>query len=32
VPVLGTLSTLGAAALLLGGYGLITVIRRARGT
>jgi spermidine/putrescine transport system permease protein len=32
VPVLGTLSTLGAAVLLLGGYGMITVIRRARGT
>ena len=31
VPVLGTLSTLGAAALLLGGYGLIALVRRARG-
>ena len=31
VPVLGTLSTLGAAALLLGGYGLIALVQRARG-
>jgi spermidine/putrescine transport system permease protein len=31
VPVLGTLSTLGAAALLLGGFGLIALARRARG-
>jgi len=30
VPVLGTVSTIGAAILLLGGYGLITVVRRAR--
>jgi len=31
VPVLGTLSTLGAAVLLLGGFGLIALARRARG-
>jgi spermidine/putrescine transport system permease protein len=30
VPVLGTVSTIGAAILLLGGYGLVTVVRRAR--
>lgn len=30
VPVLGTVSTLGAALLLLGGYGLIMLVRRAR--
>ncbi len=30
VPVLGTVSTLGAAVLLLGGYGLIMLVRRAR--
>lgn len=30
VPVLGTVSTLGAATLLLGGYGLITLMRRRR--
>ncbi|MBA3519733.1 MAG: ABC transporter permease [Rhizobiales bacterium] len=30
VPVLGTVSTIGAIVLLLGGYGLITVVRRAR--
>ncbi len=32
VPVLGTVSTLGAAILLLGGYGLVMLGRRARGT
>jgi spermidine/putrescine transport system permease protein len=32
VPVLGTVSTLGAAILLLGGYGLILLVRRARGS
>jgi spermidine/putrescine transport system permease protein len=31
VPVLGTVSTVGAAVLLLGGYGLILLVRRARG-
>lgn len=31
VPVLGTVSTVGAAVLLLGGYGLITLVRRGRG-
>ncbi len=30
VPVLGTVSTLGAAVLLLGGYGLVMLVRRAR--
>jgi len=30
VPVLGTVSTLGAAILLLGGYGLILLVRRGR--
>ena len=30
VQVLGTVSTLGAAFLLLGGYGLILVLRRRR--
>jgi spermidine/putrescine transport system permease protein len=30
VPVLGTVSTIGAAVLLLGGYGLITLVRRGR--
>ena len=30
VPVLGTVSTLGAIVVLLGGYGLIAVVRRAR--
>jgi spermidine/putrescine transport system permease protein len=30
VPVLGTMSTLGAAILLLGGYSLVLVIRRSR--
>jgi len=30
VPVLGTVSTVTAAILLLGGYGLITLRRRAR--
>ena len=30
VPVLGTVSTVGAAVLLLGGYGLITLVRRGR--
>jgi spermidine/putrescine transport system permease protein len=30
VPVLGTVSTLGAAFVLLGGYGLVTLIRQAR--
>ena len=30
VPVLGTVSTIGAAILLLGGYGLIVLRRRAR--
>ena len=30
VPVLGTVSTIGAAVLLLGGYGLIVLRRRAR--
>jgi spermidine/putrescine transport system permease protein len=30
VPVLGTLSTVGAAILLLGGYALILLIRRRR--
>ncbi len=29
-PVIGTVSTLGAAVLLLGGYGLVTLVRRAR--
>ncbi len=32
VPVLGTISTAGAIILLLGGYGLIVAMRRARGT
>jgi spermidine/putrescine transport system permease protein len=31
VPVLGTVSTVGAAVLLLGGYGVILLVRRARG-
>jgi spermidine/putrescine transport system permease protein len=31
VPVLGTVSTVGAAVLLLGGYGLILLVRRTRG-
>ncbi len=31
VPVLGTVSTIGAAVLLLGGYGVILFVRRARG-
>jgi spermidine/putrescine transport system permease protein len=31
VPVLGTVSTAGAAILLLGGYALILLVRRARG-
>lgn len=31
VPVLGTVSTIGAAILLIGGYGLILAMRRARG-
>ncbi len=30
VPVIGTVSALGAAVLLLGGYGLVTLVRRAR--
>jgi spermidine/putrescine transport system permease protein len=30
VPVLGTMSTVGAAVLLLGGYSLVLVIRRSR--
>jgi spermidine/putrescine transport system permease protein len=30
VPVLGTVSTVGAAFLLIGGYGLILIWRRAR--
>lgn len=30
VPVLGTVSTIGAAIVLIGGYGLILVLRRAR--
>jgi hypothetical protein len=30
VPVLGTVSTIGAAFLLIGGYGLILASRRAR--
>jgi spermidine/putrescine transport system permease protein len=30
VPVLGTVSTIGAIVLLLGGYALITLVRRAR--
>ncbi len=30
VPVLGTVSTVGAAILLLGGYGLILLVRRGR--
>jgi spermidine/putrescine transport system permease protein len=30
VPVLGTVSTLGAAIVLIGGYGLILALRRAR--
>lgn len=30
VPVLGTVSTIGAVVLLLGGYGVIAIIRRAR--
>ena len=32
VPVLGTLSTVGAGILLLGGYALILVMRRRRAT
>jgi len=32
VPVLGTISTLGAAVLLLGGYALILLMRRRRAT
>jgi spermidine/putrescine transport system permease protein len=31
VPVMGTVSTIGAAILLLGGYGLISLVRRQRG-
>lgn len=30
VPVLGTVSTIGAAIVLIGGYGLVLVLRRAR--
>jgi spermidine/putrescine transport system permease protein len=30
VPTLGTISTAGAALLLLGGYAVILVVRRAR--
>jgi spermidine/putrescine transport system permease protein len=30
VPVLGTVSTIGAIILLLGGYGLIALARRTR--
>jgi spermidine/putrescine transport system permease protein len=30
VPVLGTVSTVGAAIVLIGGYGLILLLRRAR--
>ena len=30
VPVLGTVSTLGAALVLLGGYGLVTLVRHTR--
>jgi len=30
VPVLGTVSTLGAAFILLGGYGLVTLVRHTR--
>jgi len=30
VPVLGTVSTVGAAILLIGGYGLILATRRAK--
>ena len=32
VPVLGTVSTLGAAILLIGGYGMVLVSRRAQAT
>jgi len=32
VPVLGTVSTVGAAILLIGGYFLILASRRARST
>jgi spermidine/putrescine transport system permease protein len=30
VPVLGTISTMGAAVVLLGGYALILIMRRRR--
>jgi hypothetical protein len=30
VPVLGTISTIGAAFILLGGYALVKVVRRTR--
>ena len=30
VPVLGTVATIGAIVVLLGGYGLITLVTRAR--
>ena len=30
VPVLGTVSTIGAAILLIGGYGAILAMRRAK--
>ncbi|MFT3671909.1 ABC transporter permease [Aestuariivirga sp.] len=32
VPVLGTISTVGAVVLLIGGYALITLLRRSRGS
>jgi spermidine/putrescine transport system permease protein len=32
VPVLGTISTIGAVVLLVGGYALITLLRHTRGT
>jgi len=32
VPVLGTISTAGAVVLLIGGYALITLLRRSRGS
>jgi spermidine/putrescine transport system permease protein len=32
VPVLGTVSTVGAGVILLGGYAVIHVLRRRRGT